>query len=700
MIGLLLTGQVGRAAANVLVNNPLADATTRDTQNETSLVVFGDTILIGFNDSGSTIGTNRFTGLSRSVDGGVTFTDMGTLPINAFGDLGDPVLARDTESGRIYFAVLQFPPTNNVSIFRSDDDGATFMPPVTGAPGAPGVQDKPWIAVDNFTGPGQGIVYLAVRDFGPGNGIRFYRSIDDGDTWSPNGGVPIASAGDGHVTGANIVIGVDHTVYVFWFDETSSPERIRMRKSTDVGITFESAMTAATLRTGPGFNGDLGLIGIRQSVATPAPFRTNAYPQAVVNPVTGHLYLIYNDDPVGEDKADILLTISEDGGVTWDSPVRVNDDATTNDQWQPTIAVTPDGRKVGVFWYDRRLDANNNLIDYFGDICAVSGSTVTCGSDFRLTDVSFPPEFGRDPVLISTYMGDYDQAQADNNFFYVAWGDNRDDSIAAPTRKNANIRFAKIPTGTTPPTVSCPIDSTTPTDPDQCFASLSFTVTATGDPTPTVECTVDSTSITSPYDFPLGATVVLCSATNSQGAETCSFHVAVDDVQAPRITCPASSIVEPTTPAGAVVSYPLPTVSDNCSGLITLVSTPPSKSLFPIGVSTVTATTTDEEGNSANCHFTVSVLTPQEVIAALMDQIQDLVTANVLKKGQGNSLTGKLKRALTLLGRENLTAACRPLQAFIRQVNAFSRRGTLTLEQGQALVDSAMHARNALGCDN
>jgi len=124
----------------------------------------------------------------------------------------------------------------------------------------------------------------------------------------------------------------------------------------------------------------------------------------------------------------------------------VNTDATTNDQWQPTLAVTPDGTKLGIFWYDRRLDPNNNLIDYFGRTCTITGSTLTCGADYRISDVSFLPEFGRDSVVISTYMGDYDIAQVDNSFFYVAWGDNRLSLAGGGDRKDPNVFFDAIST--------------------------------------------------------------------------------------------------------------------------------------------------------------------------------------------------------------------------------------------------------------
>ena len=55
-----------------------------------------------------------------------------------------------------------------LNVFRSADNGVSFSPPVNGAPGlVAGVDanDKPWIAVDNFSGPGNGNVYLTWRDF-------------------------------------------------------------------------------------------------------------------------------------------------------------------------------------------------------------------------------------------------------------------------------------------------------------------------------------------------------------------------------------------------------------------------------------------------------------------------------------------------------------------------------------------------------
>src|SRR5204862_2501333 len=133
---------------NVLVNSPAADTSTNDTQSETSLVLAGSTVVVGFNDSGSNQSNNKFTGFSRSTDGGATFSDLGTLPTSSAGDAGDPSLARDNVSGKIYFATLGYSAGNVIQVFRSSDNGATWSAPVNAAPGfASGVTlDKEWLA--------------------------------------------------------------------------------------------------------------------------------------------------------------------------------------------------------------------------------------------------------------------------------------------------------------------------------------------------------------------------------------------------------------------------------------------------------------------------------------------------------------------------------------------------------------------------
>jgi hypothetical protein len=457
---------------NVLVNNPAEDTTAQDTQSETAIVLgAGSKVVVAYNDSGPTSAAfPGLTGYSRSDNGGTTFADQGSLNHTS----GDPVLARSSKTGTIFLSTIGVdgavvnpappPPVlpsglEQVNVFRSTNNGAAFLDPVNATPGFVAnvdTMDKPWIAVDNFPGPGYGNVYLVTwhdifvsPDQPP---FQYYdmlltRSTDDGLTWGPSGGTTIVSPSIfPSFQGPNVTVGPDHAVYVFWYNSDWSGPHLRnpqivMRKSIDQGVTFGDPVTVTALSTNS-TNGDLQLTD-----SSGRRFRSNAFPQAVVNPVNGDIYVAYDDsgNAKGTDKGNIYFTESTDGGQKWSKPVQVNDDHTNNDQWFPALAVTPDGSHVGLFWYDRRLDPANNLIDRFGAIGTVCGHTVNFGANFRITDVSFPPAFGQDPIMFPDYMGDYDQATADNSYFYTAWGDNRmGDAFFA---NQPDVRFAKIPVG-------------------------------------------------------------------------------------------------------------------------------------------------------------------------------------------------------------------------------------------------------------
>jgi hypothetical protein len=467
---------------NVLVNNPAQDTTAQDTQSETAIVLgAGFKVIVAYNDTVASYAGDNYRGIgySRSANGGTSF-DEGSLPLSIHHDNCDPTLARSAKTGTIFLSTLSVdqvtdnpnppPPLQwrgqeQVNVYRSINNGGSFRQPINGTPGFVAdvdYMDKPWIAVDNFPGPGYGNVYL-VTDHAHALSetefpYAFYemlltRSTDDGLTWGPVGGTTLVSDLYGNFFGPNVTVGPDHAVYVFWWQyiDTKWPFNngaIMMRKSTDAGVTFSAPVIVTKLNT-PYFTGDLLLTDSGGNY-----FNGNAGLQAAINPVSGDIYLAYNDwgGAYGTDRGNIYLMESSDGGKKWSKCFQVNDDPTTNDQWFPALAVTPDGSHVGLFWYDRRLDPGNNLIDRFGAIGAVSGHTVTFGANFRITDQSFPPAFTywngsgwqiQDPVVKPGYMGDYDQAVADNAYFYTTWGDNRlSDAFHA---NQPDVRFAKIP---------------------------------------------------------------------------------------------------------------------------------------------------------------------------------------------------------------------------------------------------------------
>jgi uncharacterized delta-60 repeat protein len=431
-------------------NDNGSTGTSGFTQSETSLVALGNTVVVGFNDSGSyNISQGKLTGFAYSSDGGNTFTDGGQLPSSSKGDAGIPVLAQNTSSGRIYFATLQFN-AGGLNVFYSDDGGVTWQSPVAGAPGA-GSSQEPWMTVDNFAGSGQGNVYLVDGDGSAKRaGIYFYKSTNNGGTFGPSGGTLIAS---GTVEGAFVAVGPDHAVYVFYLDNTTATEYIKVVKSTNQGASFGSPVTVATLKT-TNFNGDLGLSGIRNGTTAAAGFRSDAFPRAAVNPISGQLYVTYDDIGTSAgDKADIYFKMSSDGGNTWSSAVRVNSDNTTTDQWQPALAASTDGRRVGIFYYSRQEDpTGDNLFKYYGSLGVVSSpltaaSTVTFGTSFAVSNTASLPEFGRDSIVASNYMSDYDQAAATSGYFHVTWSDNRDPLANGSPRMDPNVYYQKVPNG-------------------------------------------------------------------------------------------------------------------------------------------------------------------------------------------------------------------------------------------------------------
>ena len=90
--------------------------------------------------------------------------------------------------------------------------------------------------------------------------------------------------------------------------------------------------------------------------------------------------------------------------------------------------------------------------------------------------------------------------------------------------------------------------------------------------------------------------------------------------------------------------------------------------------------------------------TPESLIAALIAQINALVTQGALAQNKANPLITKLTQAFIKLEAGQITAACGQLGAFINQLNADIGNGTLTPAQGQPLLDAANAIKTSMGC--
>jgi uncharacterized repeat protein (TIGR01451 family) len=199
--------------------------------------------------------------------------------------------------------------------------------------------------------------------------------------------------------------------------------------------------------------------------------------------------------------------------------------------------------------------------------------------------------------------------------------------------------------------------------------------------------------------FPVGNTTVTYSATDAHGnTGSATQVVTVVDNTPPQILCPAPITIEPTCPTGAIASWTPPVGTDNCPGAVTTQTAGGAPgSVFPIGTTTVTYSVTDAHGNGpVTCSFTVTVLTPQQVI----QNLQAAVNASSLTGIQKNGLLAKLSAALQAINGGQINVACNKLSEFNNSVGILINNGSLSAATGNAWILSSNHVRNTIGCTN
>ena len=254
--------------------------------------------------------------------------------------------------------------------------------------------------------------------------------------------------------------------------------------------------------------------------------------------------------------------------------------------------------------------------------CTVTDSLgATATGSFTVTVTNNAPTFAP-PANISTPATGASGAVVS---FTATGGDVEDSSIPAVCTPQSGSTF---PITTT--TVNCTV-----TDSRGATATGTFTVTVTNNAptfTPPVNITAEATGPTgaavaftatggdvedssipavctpqSGSTFPIAATTVNCSVTDSLGATaTGSFTVTVTDTIAPGLTVTDISANAPSNANAALVTF-TPTVTDAVDAAPTVVCTPASGSSFTVGSTTVSCTATDDFANAATNTFTVTV---------------------------------------------------------------------------------------------
>ncbi|MEI6683572.1 MAG: T9SS type A sorting domain-containing protein [Bacteroidota bacterium] len=341
---------------------------------------------------------------------------------------GDP----STAIGRNgWYYVGRITANNGQAVSYSQDQGKTWtrVNIANGPTWGNGLLDKNHLWIDNtLTSPFNGNLYDAWTNFIPGspdtNQVQIVRSADNGLSWSSPMNISAAASALQLNHGVNINSGPNGEVYVAWsiYDAWPADENaIGFTKSLNGGSVFFPATRIIS-----------NIKGIRATMTGKA-MRVNSFPSMAVDnstgPNRGTIYIVWSNVGIpgvntGTD-IDVYLIRSHDGGATWSSPVRVNQDPAGLGKQHFTPWITCDqvtGGLCVIYYDDRNLASTDAAV--FVSWSYDGGLSWT---DLQVSDYSFTPE----PVagLAYSYFGDYIGIQSLNMKVYPVWTDNHNNGL-------------------------------------------------------------------------------------------------------------------------------------------------------------------------------------------------------------------------------------------------------------------------------
>ena len=229
----------------------------------------------------------------------------------------------------------------------------------------------------------------------------FSRSTDHGNTWS----VPARVSDKGGncidedltVEGAVPTVGTNGEIYTAW----SGPLGIMFDKSTNGGLTWGNDIFVSTQPGG----WDFDVSGI---------FRCNGLPITACDTSRtfsrGNIYVLWGDQRFGTDNSDVFISKSTNGGQTWSSALKVNNDNTTRHQFFPWLTIDQTTGHLFVVFYDRR-NTTGLATDVYVAKSVDGGESF---ENFKVSQTSFTP-------TASIFFGDYTNIAAFNRKIYPIW---------------------------------------------------------------------------------------------------------------------------------------------------------------------------------------------------------------------------------------------------------------------------------------
>ncbi|MBN1129318.1 MAG: hypothetical protein JXA71_10045 [Chitinispirillaceae bacterium] len=349
-----------------------------------------------------------------SFDKGKTWT--GKPVTSQYNMCGDPCVVFDA-TGIVYYGHISEPSSywpDRIVIHKSTDGGATWSQEsgigyriLSGSQARN--QDKEWLAVDLSNATYRNSVYVCWTEFDKYDSndpahktrIRFSCSRDRGNTWSESAVISDTTGGcldnDDALEGSIPAVGPNGEVYVCW----GAFEKLYLDKSLDGGVTFGRDKVIASQPGGWNYP----VSGISRCNGMPVLCVDNSATEH-----RGNVYLNWSDQRNGASNTDIFFIKSTDGGGTWSSPKKVNNDNSNRQQFFSWMCVDPVTSYIYIIFYDRRNttgDATEVCVARSRDGGETFDNVIVSQSAFTPTS--------------SVFFGDYTGIAALNGNVYPIW---------------------------------------------------------------------------------------------------------------------------------------------------------------------------------------------------------------------------------------------------------------------------------------
>jgi len=351
-------------------------------------------------------------GIYTSMDGGNTWTGNDTCtgaPVGFHG--GDPGITID-KNGTFILVRMGRSPFVGLYSHYSLDHGQTWS-----SQKVISTDDLERATLTTDADPSSahyGRSYAAWVKFALPFPLMFTHSDNGAQTWNAPKQINNPS---NRSAGGDLAIGPDGQVYLVWAGVTdNSPFKevlVGFASSQNGGDDWQVTENAFAV------NGITGVLANKNNI------RVNGLPTVAVDttngPRRGWIYIVTGQKelaPAGSDP-DVVLYRSTDGGLTWSSGIRVNQDPVNNGKTQffPNVHIDKFGA-VNVIFYDDRNTTNDST----GVFLARSTDGGATWKEFEISDHNFKPE----PIggLGQGYQGDIIDITSTDSTIWTVWMDN------------------------------------------------------------------------------------------------------------------------------------------------------------------------------------------------------------------------------------------------------------------------------------